>query len=591
MGKLYPKMMHNSSIHGLVLLSSYSMPLNPTTPSSSGSGTKAQADFQKKMEAMQMEQKERSTEMQAHTLGLSYINLERFPVAPETMKLLPQAQAEELRAMPFYHTTNELRLACTRPTPQVLKLVEDLKAKYHIPVKLYLVTDRSFDLVLKQYLNLPTIRETKKGVEITAEDIARFQQDITLLTDLQNIIAGVNISDIVTAFVALALQVNASDVHIESEEDDVKIRYRIDGVLNDAANLPHDDFPRISSRLKLLSGLKINVSGQPQDGRFTIFYNNDKIDVRVSILPTTFGESIVMRLLRASAAGVDFDSLGLQGSAKERLLREIQKPNGMIITTGPTGSGKTTTLYSVLIKLNDSETKIITLEDPVEYKLKGINQSQIDHSRGYSFAEGLRSILRQDPDIIMVGEIRDFETADAAIQAALTGHLVISTLHTNSASGAIPRFLSMGVKPFLLTPSLNAIIGQRLVRRVCPSCPVKDELDAETQARVQEALSTVSAADLGDLAGKNAADIPFMKGAGCKECHGLGFKGRIGVYEIMAMSKALQALIDSGSVSESAIQEVATKEGMITMLQDGLLKAARGMTTVGEVMRVAKTMG
>lgn len=554
------------------------------------SDTKAQAAFQQKMAQMQLEQKERATEVQAHTLGLPYINLERFPVPPETLKLLPQKQAEALKVMPFYHTTNEMRLAAVRPTPDVLKVVEEMKVKYHVPVKLYLVSDRSFELVYKQYANLPVIRETSRGVEISAEDIKQYQQDIAMITDLQNVIAGVNVSDIVTAMVALGLQLEASDIHVESEEMDVKIRYRIDGVLNDAATLTHDTFPRISSRLKLLSGLKLNVTGQPQDGRFTIFYDNDKIDVRVSILPTTFGESIVMRLLRASAAGVKFDSLGLQGSAYKRLEAEISKPNGMIITTGPTGSGKTTTLYSILIKLNDSETKIITLEDPVEYKLQGINQSQVDKTRDYDFASGLRAILRQDPDVIMVGEIRDFETADTAINAALTGHLVISTLHTNSAAGAIPRFLSMGVKPFLLSPALNAIIGQRLVRRVCQNCKGEDKLDADTLKKVGELLADVSKEDLGEFHGKKPEELTFYKGAGCKECHGLGFKGRIGIYEIMAMSKSIEKLISSEQISEYALQEIAVKEGMITMVQDGIIKALNGVTTVGEVFRVAKSL-
>lgn len=559
-------------------------------PSTSPSDTRAQAAFQQKMAQLQLEQKERATEVQAHTLGLGYINLERFPVPPETLKLMPQKQAEELKAMPFYHTTSEMRVACVRTTPAVLKLAEELKQKYHVPVKLYLVSERSFELIFKQYANLPSIRETTRGVEITAEDIQQFQSDITLITDLQNLIAGVNVSDIVTAMVALGLQIDASDIHVESEEEDVKIRYRIDGVLNDAARLEHDAFPRISSRLKLLAGLKLNVSGQPQDGRFTIFYDNDKIDVRVSILPTTFGESIVMRLLRASAAGVKFEDLGLHGSAYKRLQTEITKPNGMIITTGPTGSGKTTTLYSILIKLNDSETKIITLEDPVEYKLQGINQSQVDKARGYDFAGGLRSILRQDPDVIMVGEIRDFETADTAINAALTGHLVISTLHTNSAAGAIPRFLSMGVKPFLLSPALNAIIGQRLVRRVCQNCKTEDKLDAETLKKVQEILEPVSKEDLGDFDGKKASDLVFYKGAGCKECHGLGFKGRIGIYEIMVMSKGIEKLISSEQVSEYALQDIAVQEGMVTMVQDGIIKALKGITTVGEVFRVAKSL-
>ena len=285
-----------------------------------------------------------------------------------------------------------------------------------------------------------------------------------------------------------------------------------------------------------------------------------------------------------------FEDLGLQGTAARRLEAEITKPNGMIITTGPTGSGKTTTLYSILIKLNEPGTKIITLEDPVEYKLQGINQSQVDRTRDYDFSSGLRAILRQDPDIIMVGKIRDFETADTAINAALTGHLVISTLHTNSAAGAIPRFLSMGVKPFLLSPALNAIIGQRLVRRVCQNCKTADTLDEKVLSKIDELLKTITDEDLGEFKGKSASELPFMKGGGCKQCHGLGFKGRIGIYEIMAMSKEIEKLIASSQVSEYAIQEVAVKEGMISMVQDGILKAARGVTTIEEVFRVAKSL-
>lgn len=552
---------------------------------------KAQAAFQQKMTQMQLEQKERVAKVQASMLGLPYINLEKFPIGPETLKLMLPKQAQELQVMPFYHTSNEMRLGAVRPgTPAVLQVVESMKEKYHVPVKLYLISERSFELAFKQYANLPTLKENVKGVQITEEDLQRFQSDITMLTDLQNIIASANVSDTVTAVIALGLQINASDIHIETEESDVKVRYRIDGVLNDAATLTHESFPRISSRLKLLSGLKLNITGSPQDGRFTIFLSDDKIDVRVSILPTTFGESIVMRLLRASAAGVRFEDLGLQGSAAKRLETEITKPNGMIITTGPTGSGKTTTLYSILIKLNDAETKIITLEDPVEYKLQGINQSQVDRNRGYDFASGLRAILRQDPDIIMVGEIRDFETADTAINAALTGHLVISTLHTNSAAGAIPRFLSMGVKPFLLSPSLNAIIGQRLVRRVCQHCKLKDNLDERTLAQIDELLQTVPDEELGEFKGKPANELPFMKGSGCKECHGLGFKGRVGIYEIMTMSKEIEKLIASERVSEFDLQEAAAKEGMITMVQDGILKAMHGMTTISEIFRVAKSL-
>ena len=570
------------------------MAASSSLPKGGAFGTKqdAGAEFSKKMEQMEIEQKERMAQVQARMLGLQHINLESFPIGPETIKLLTEAQSADLQAIPFYQSAEELRLGAVRPgTPEILDIQKKFEAKHHKPVKLYLISQRSFDIAHKQYANLPQLRKAVAGVQITEEDLARFAEQVKRVEDLQGIISGISLTDLVTAFVAIALQMRASDIHVETEEADVKIRYRIDGVLHDAAALPHESFNKISSRLKLLSKLKLNVTGKPQDGRFTIFLADDKIDVRVSILPTTFGESIVMRILKASAAGIEFEDLGLTGSSYERLLTEIQKPNGMVITTGPTGSGKTTTLYSILIKLNDEETKIITLEDPVEYKLKGVNQSQIQKDRGYDFATGLRSILRQDPDVIMVGEIRDFETADTAINAALTGHLVISTLHTNSAAGAIPRFLSMGVKPFLLSPALNAIIGQRLVRRICKECIEADTtIDAETLVKIDEILKTIPEGDLGNLQGKSSKDIEFKKGGTCEACNGLGYKGRVGIYEIMVMTKELEKLISSAQVSEYAIQEVAVQQGMISMVADGIIKAAAGATTISEVFRVAKSL-
>ncbi len=554
--------------------------------------TQAQGAFQKKMVQMQQEQKERMAEVQAKMLGLSYINLESFPIGPETLKLITEEESAQTHVLPFYQSAQEIRLAAIRPgTPEVLAIKKRLEDAEHRPVKLYLISDSSFQTGHAQYKNLPKLKKRIAGVQITEEDLAKFQQKVQRVEDLQGILEGVNLTDMVTAIVAIGLQMRASDIHIETEEADVKVRYRIDGVLHDSADLGKETFSKISNRLKLLSKLKLNIVGEPQDGRFTIFLKEDKIDVRLSILPTTWGESIVMRLLKASAAGIEFEDLGLKGSAYERLLGEIKKPNGMIITTGPTGSGKTTTLYSILIKLNDEETKIITLEDPVEYKLKGINQSQIQKDRGYDFAGGLRSILRQDPDVIMVGEIRDFETADTAINAALTGHLVISTLHTNSASGAIPRFLSMGVKPFLLSPALNAIIGQRLVRRICAECIEADtSIDEATYTQIDEILKKIPEADLGELKGKTAEEISWKKGGGCDACNGLGYKGRIGIYEIMVMTKGLEKLISSDQVSEYAISDLAVEEGMIPMTGDGLLKAAEGLTTISEIFRVAKSL-
>ncbi len=329
------------------------------------------------------------------------------------------------------------------------------------------------------------------------------------------------------------------------------------------------------------------MTDKPQDGRFTIHLKEGKIDVRVSVLPTAYGESVVIRLLMSNVKSLSYDDLGIRGRALEQLTREIARPNGLIVTTGPTGSGKTTTLYSILMKLNTSDTKIITIEDPVEYQLQGINQSQVDPARGYTFANGLRSIVRQDPDIILVGEIRDIETAEISIQAALTGHLVLSTIHTNSAAGTIPRFLSMGAKAFLLAPAIIAMIGQRLVRRICAHCKVEEALPPELLARVVESLNKIPA-DAPERKGVDLANMRFVKGKGCVECHDIGYKGRIGIYEVMVMNKEIEKMILGGQVSEYDMEDIAVKNGMITMLQDGLLKALEGATTPEEVFRVAE---
>jgi type II secretory ATPase GspE/PulE/Tfp pilus assembly ATPase PilB-like protein len=312
------------------------------------------------------------------------------------------------------------------------------------------------------------------------------------------------------------------------------------------------------------------------------------VEVRVSTVPTAFGESVVLRILRSSQAGLQFEDLGLRGRAFTELLREIGRPNGMVLTTGPTGSGKTTTLYAVLNKLNSPKVKIATLEDPIEYRLAGINQSQINTESNYTFARGLRAILRQDPDIIMVGEIRDAETAETAVNAALTGHMVISTLHTNDAAGALPRLLALGVPPFLLAPALNAVIGQRLVRMICTSCKAPLELEDTVKHRVISLLRTIPAESGAALTDAELQNLTFYHGTGCDECHGAGYRHRTGVYEVFSMNQEIEKNILSGQISEYQVREMAQKAGMVTMAQDGLLKAKDGITTVEEVFRVVE---
>jgi type II secretory ATPase GspE/PulE/Tfp pilus assembly ATPase PilB-like protein len=347
--------------------------------------------------------------------------------------------------------------------------------------------------------------------------------------------------------------------------------------------LPIQFHPQLISRIKILSKLKLNIVSTPQDGSFEIQYNKLPVDVRVSVLPTAFGESIVLRLLRQDKGALRFEDLGIVGLAMANLEKQLQKPNGMILTTGPTGSGKTTTVYALLNKLNEPGVKIITLEDPVEFRVAGLTQTPIDANAGMTFASGLRAVLRQDPDIVMVGEMRDLETAEIAAQAALTGHIVLSTLHTNDAASALPRLLDLGVKPFILAPAINAIVAQRLVRKICQSCRQGYSPDKKLLSRVEMILKSIPQSAQVKL----PKALKFYHSPGCSRCSGLGYKGRIGVYEIFTMNEKIEKLIQSAA-STSEIRNQAIQDGMITMAQDGLLKALAGVTDVEEVFRVTE---
>ncbi|MEO5927621.1 MAG: GspE/PulE family protein [Patescibacteria group bacterium] len=542
-----------------------------------------------KMSDIRLTEFEKIARDRAVELSLPYLDLRGFPIAPEILALIPREEAVGKHIVFFLKQGDEIRAATSEPGSGVTEIATRIAKQEGANVQLYFVSETSLQYAIKLYDALPEIKEVIYGVRIDEAALAKYEKEISNFQDLQAKIGEVSTTDIVTLMIGAALKSSASDIHVEAEEDDVKLRFRLDGILQDAARIPRNAWDQMISRLKLLAGVKINVEGVPQDGRITIYLAQEKIDIRVSFLPTAFGESVVMRILRPKSVALEFEKLGIRGIAWEQLKREIDRPNGMIVTTGPTGSGKTTTLYAILKKLNTAEVKIITLEDPIEYKLQGINQSQIDHEKNYDFAKGLRSILRQDPDIVMVGEIRDIETAEIAIQAALTGHLVVSTIHTNSAAGAVPRFLSMGVKPFLLAPSINAIIGQRLVRRLCETCKKPMPLAPAVLAQVKAVLSILSEASgyKVDINNLNFFAPPEGKNT-CPACTGLGYKGRIGIYEVMIMTKEIENLILTGNVSEYQMEEIARKQGMVTMAQDGLLKALDGLTSVDEVLRVAE---
>lgn len=538
-----------------------------------------------KLSSITSKGRESETQQQATSSGLEYISLKGFPISADALSMIPEEQARQLKMISFLFTGPELRIAAVDPSNQQVKdLLFQIGERNKTHGVLYQISDESFTEAVKLYATLPKIRKTIKGIQIKQEALEAYQAQMTSFDDIGKVLAGANITDILAIVISAALKMKSSDIHIEAEEAEITVRLRIDGMLQKVASIDKSNWKKIINRIKLIAGLKMNINDRPQDGRFTIFQKGKKIDVRTSTMPTAWGESVVMRILNPDSVQLGFEKLGFRKAILDKLLPEIEKPHGMILTTGPTGSGKTTTLYAILQKLNKPGVKIITLEDPVEYKLAGINQSQIDHSKEYTFAKGLRSILRQDPDIVMVGEIRDLETAETAIQAALTGHMLISTIHTNDAAGAIPRFIAMGVKPFLMAPAINAIMGQRLARKICESCKVPDEtIDEATMEKVKKLLDEIP-----ENSGEVKPDInnlKFFTGKGCDKCNGTGYKGRVGLYEILIKNAEIEKFMLAGKVSEYEMREVAKKQGMIFMAQDGLLKALEGLTSIEEIHR------
>lgn len=433
-----------------------------------------------------------------------------------------------------------------------------------------------------------------KGVEIDKDLFLKAYKNVFSVSSFSKHLEGftsVSTSELLEAILASCILLGVSDIHIEPEEDSVKLRARIDGILQDISNFNLKIHKQLLSRIKLLSGIKLNITGKSQDGRFTIIFpvvekgglmstNKKEIEIRSSSLPSEYGESLVLRVLNPEKL-VEIKELGLRKDLRESFEAEIKKPNGMIIVTGPTGSGKTTTLYAVLKKIKRPEIKIITIEDPVEYHLDGISQTEVKREKGYDFASGLRAIVRQDPDVILVGEIRDLETAQIALQAALTGHLVLSTLHTNDAAGTIARIQALGEKPHNIAPAINVVIAQRLIRKICPICSKKEKVDEDTYQKIERALKNLSK-EIIDY----SPDIEINKAIGCDKCNNTGYKGRVGIFETLKIDPEMEKLILS-SPSSSEIKEKAIQKGMITIYQDGIIKVVNGETTIEEIERVA----
>lgn len=438
-------------------------------------------------------------------------------------------------------------------------------------------------------VRLPEVPKEKKASNLVQEestDLGKLlSKNVETAKELEDIILSGQIPKIVAALLSYSLALEASDIHIEAEEECERVRFRVDGILQPIVNLPISVHPGVISRIKILSSLKIDETRLPQDGRFGVDFSGREVDIRVSILPTAFGEKIVMRLLDKEKGVVDIDELGMMGRAKQDIIESISKPYGIVLSTGPTGSGKTTTLYAILGRVSKPGVNVSTLEDPIEFEISGINQSQVKPQIGYTFAAGLRSLMRQDPNIIMVGEIRDLETATNAVHAALTGHLVLSTLHTNDSAGALPRLIAMGVEPFLITSAINAVAAQRLVRKICPHCRRETNLPEGLKQDVEQELEKIPKDNALDQA-RIPKEIRFYSGAGCSYCRA-GYKGRIGIYEVLPMTPAVEKLANVNRPADELMIQ-AQKEGMITMKQDGYLKALAGITTVEEVLREAR---
>lgn len=550
--------------------------------------TTTEGRFERKQREIKEHDLERITATKAARLGVHYINLFNFPISQEALDLIPEEEAKKIETICFFYGNGSFRLASTNPVGAEAqrKLKELQKTLFIENAEIYLTSKLSLEHAFLLYKNLPKFQPPVEGVEISETNLEKFKNEISSFDSLATKVNEVNMSDIIVLLIATALKLNSSDIHVEAEEHGVIVRLRVDGVLQQAAVIDKERWRRIISRLKVLSKVKINIDNKPQEGRFTIFTTEEEIAVRSSFLPTAFGESVVMRLLHANAIKLSFDSLGLSSQALSQLKDEVSKPNGLILVTGPTGSGKTTTLYATLNYLNKPGTKIITLEDPIEYQLQNINQSQVNESSGYTFSTGLRSVLRQDPDIVMIGEMRDLETAEIGVRAALTGHLVLSTVHTNDAASAIPRLLDLGVKPYLLSPAINAIIGQRLVRKLCPHCKIEQELTTPETEKVKKILAVISPIANIDVP---KSLPPIYKAVGCEKCNNIGYLGRIGIYEVLLMSQQIKESI-AANATAFKILEQAIESGMVTMLQDGILKCLAGVTSLDEVYKVVGKM-
>ncbi len=541
-----------------------------------------------RLEELHLKEEEKLAQILSKRYNVGYVDLTRQGISTDALKLIPEKVARETEVAAFKIVVKTVYIAVRSPkradSVEQINYIKNLGYK----VKVFMVSLRSLEHAWKHYADLSYATASEGGVlTLSSETISKMQEELHTIDDIKGNLEDAltsnrnhRISRILEVLLGGAMALGASDVHIEPEGEHIRIRYRIDGVLTDIMDLAPNIYKLMRSRTKLLSGMKININNMAQDGRFSINIGENEIEIRSSVIPGAYGESIVMRILDPSALGLDIDSIGMDPYLKKIFLNEISKPNGMILNTGPTGSGKTTTLYAFLNNVNKPDVKIITLENPIEYHLEGIVQTQI--TKNYSFADGLRAILRQDPDVIMVGEIRDPEVASTAVNAALTGHLVFSTLHTNNAAGTFPRIIDLDVSPEIIGAALSVSMAQRLTRKLCTTCRVSRPMNKEEQDIINKILKTIPRPE--DLP-TNRDTLWHPSEGGCDKCGNSGYKGRIAVLEAVLVDSAVEKAARNNP-SEADIWRASRPQNIRRMVEDGIVKVLDGITSLEELSRV-----